>query len=374
MRVLYLGPGQSPIVRGRVAPFLDEVQALWISSEPFPHTFLARHPNLRAEVLPRPLLRRLPRRLFLHTADYLAETAARVATFRPHLIHVHYLSQLDALALLPVRRTPIVVTVMGADVLEEQVPRPLPLDWAVRRVLRRARVVTAKSRFLAEACCALGARPERVHRLPWGIDTQRFAPQAKAAARAELGLPAEALLLLSSRALQPLYNHHSLVEAAASCSPRPELVFVRHAADEAYAARVLANARTQGLVAHVLPSQSPEGMRSLYAAADACASLPASDGLPQTLLEAMACERPTLSLDLEAYSELPFAHPALVRVAHRAGEPDAEALLAGLQALLTPNPQRAAALAQARAWVAREAEFSDSVSAMRRLYAQFATQ
>ncbi|HBP23437.1 MAG TPA: hypothetical protein DEA08_37375 [Planctomycetes bacterium] len=370
MRVLFLGPGHNGIARGRVAPFLEDegLEALWISTEPFPPAFLERYPRLRVAVLPRARLRgsRLARRLFLHTADYLAEVGWTLRRFRPDVIHVHYLSQLDALALQGVRRVPIVVTVMGADVLAEQVPRPLPLDLAVRRILRRAAAVTAKSRFLAQACRDLGAR--NVLHLPWGIDTARFQPAAREEAQRALGLDPARRWLVSCRALQPLYNHAPLLEALGELEDPPALAFVRHAPAPDYAERLERRAVALGLSARWLPPQSNAAMPQLYAAADLVASLPASDGLPQTLLEAMACERATLSLDLEAYRELPFAPAALTRVAHREGEPDHGALVAGLREALAPQPERDEALAAARQWVRENAELSESVARVRALY------
>ena len=377
-RLLVLGPGHSPLARARVAPFLGRFQVLWVTTEPLPSEWVARHPGLSWVHLPRPALRRLPRRLFVHTADYLLEVADLIRRrFRPDLVHVHYLSQLDALALYPHRkRVPLVVTLMGADVLEEQVARPMAQDLVVRAVMRRARAVTAKSEFLAERARALGAWPERVHRVPWGVDLTRFRPlgdDERAQARRRLGLPAEGTLLLSSRALQPLYNHLPLLEAVAGLARRPRLVFTRAAEEPAYAARVAARARALGLEATFLAPQPPEEMPGLYGAADAVASLPASDGLPQTLLEALACARPVLALDLPAYRELPFAPEALIRVAHTRGEPDPAALAAGLAALLEPGAsgpgsQGGPGLAAAREWIAREASFQASVERMQAIY------
>lgn len=369
-RVLYLGPGHSPLARARVAPFLDQVEALWVTTEPIPPAWLAAHPRLRALQLPRPALRRLPRGLFLHTADYLLEVSDLILRrFRPDLVHVHYLSQLDALALYPHRkRIPILVSLMGADALEDQVPRPLALDLVVRAVMRRAAGVTAKSDFLARRAQALGAWPERVHRVPWGVDLERFRALDRAEARARLGLPPEGAVLLSSRALQPLYNHLPLLEAAAALAPRPRLVFTRAAEDPRHAAQVEARARALGLEATFLPPQAPGDMPWLYAAADAVASLPASDGLPQTLLEALACARPVVALDLQAYLELPFDRQALVRVPHTEGRPDPGALRAGLLEVLAPGPRPG--LTAARAWIEREASFQDSVARVREVYAR----
>src|SRR5690606_16530333 len=134
-----------------------------------------------------------------------------------------YASQLDALALALPSRVPVVVTVYGADVLEEQIRRPLPLDLLVRGLFARAAAVTVKSPFLADCCRALGAAPDRLHLVPWGLDVARFRPAARDAAREALGLPAGPLLL-SPRSLHPLYGHELVLEAAQRLEPRPTVV------------------------------------------------------------------------------------------------------------------------------------------------------
>ena len=373
MRVLYLGPGHSPIVRGRIAPFVARHDTHLVTTEPPPRGFLARHPRLRCTVLPWQPLRRLPRGLFAHTADYLARLPRLIKRWRPDVIHVHYVSQLDALALLRVRRTPIVLTVMGADVLEEQIHRPWALDHAVRALFRRAAAVTAKSAFLAEQCLALGAPPERVHRVPWGVRLSWFRGRTRAEARARLALRADGPLLLSSRALDPLYQHLPLLEALAAIPAadlpgqrRPLVAFSRNAQNPDYAQGVEDRALQLGLTTRFLDPLTGPAMPFLYGAADACVSIPRSDGLPQTLLEALACERPVLSLDLPAYRELPFGSDAFVRVTHHHGRPDPAALREGLRDVLEPRERPG--LREARDWIEAHAGFERSVAQVERLY------
>jgi glycosyltransferase involved in cell wall biosynthesis len=366
MRVLYVGPAHTPFLRDCLAPFLADpsVEAALVSATPPPDGWLAANPRLAFHLLPRPSLRRLPRRLFVHTLDYLVETwDLALRRFRPDVLHLFYVSQLDALALAPLtllpRRPPIVLTVYGADVLEDQVPLAFPLDRVVRRLFRGAEATTAKSRFLAGRCEALGARPERVRLVPWGLPRGLFVPGDRAAAREALGLPRDERLLLSTRTLAPLYNHDAVVEALAGQDAR--VVFTRASAEPAYAERVLARARDLGVRTTLLDPLPVARMPLLYAAGDAVVSIPSSDGLPQTLLEALCCERPTVTLDLEAYDELPFATDAHVHAT-------LDALAPALKAALDPRPRPG--LAAARAWIEREMDFDRSVEAIRALYAR----
>jgi glycosyltransferase involved in cell wall biosynthesis len=401
LRVLYFGPGDSALVRGRIAPFADRLDARWVASSDVPDAWRRRHPQVPVHRLPRRPLRRLP--LGLRTADYLAEAAAVVARFRPHVIHVHYAAPLDALALLPIRRTPLVVTVMGGDVLDDQVPRPWPLDGLVRGLLGRAAAVTIKSTFLGEACRRLGAPPGRLRLVRWGVDTARFTPGAagdagavdgaadgssagtvdgstaedreasRRAARGRLRASAGVDLgagpvLLSSRALRPLYQHHAVVSATAAlpAEARPTLVFTRSAEDPVTTRLVAAQAAAAGVRAVVLPAQAPEAMPDLYRASDACASVPRSDGLPQTLLEALACQVPVVTLDLPAYRELPFAADAHLRVAHDGAGPDPSGLAAAIEAALSRRPRPG--LDAARTWIQAHAEREDSLAQVLNLY------
>ncbi len=364
-RVLFVGPGHNSTFRQWIAPFLGKIEARLVTTEPVPDEFARAWPDLTIDLLPRPALRRLPRGLFLHTLDYLIEVRERLIRFRPDLIHLHYASQLDALALagLP-PAAPLVITVYGADVLEEQVRRPLLLDLLVRRLFARAAAVTVKSPFLADCCRALGAAPERLHLVPWGLDVARFRPAPRDPARAALGLP-PGPLVLSPRSLHPLYGHELVLEAAQRLDPRPTVVFLGER-DRAYAAALRRRCAALGTSASFLPELQPEGMATALAAADAVASIPASDGLPQTLLEAAACERPAVTLDLPAYRDLPFAPDALVRVPQVGGRAEVADLARGLAAALAPGPRPG--LAAARRWVARELRFEDSVARVWALY------
>ena len=151
----------------------------------------------------------------------------------------------------------------------------------------------------------------------------------------------------------------------------PELVVTRHAELPDYAAAVRARARELGLTLHVLDPLPGERMPDLYAAADACVSIPASDGLPQTLLEALACLRPTVALDLDAYRELPFAADACLKVPHRGGRPALDALAAGLARALEQEPRPG--LEVAERWVRAEASLEASLERVDALYRELAT-
>jgi glycosyltransferase involved in cell wall biosynthesis len=236
-----------------------------------------------------------------------------IRSFRPDLLHLHYAGgKLGTMATLAGIH-PLVVTVMGGDVLPQQHPRGLPLleRRATRRILEEADLILVKSDALRDAVAVLGEFAAPVQTVRWGVDAARFRRDPDGAGRARLRLrlaPADRVIL-SPRILSPLYNIHLVVEAMGAVLNRvPEalLLVAEYNADAAYRASIQAQIASLGrgdrirLVGHIEPGDMP----SLYSLAEVVVSVPSSDGLPQTLFEAMACEVPVVLGRLPAYEEI----------------------------------------------------------------------
>jgi glycosyltransferase involved in cell wall biosynthesis len=236
-----------------------------------------------------------------------------VRGFRPDLLHVHYAGgRLGTLATLSGVR-PMVVTVMGGDVQPEQHLGGYPRleRRATRRLLRQADLLLAKSDALRREIARYGDFEARTETVRWGIDVEGFArdPAAGRALRARLGLPPDARVVLSPRLLRPLYNVHLVVEAWPELRARVPgalLLLAGHRADEAYRAQLERRVAELGLADGVrfLGRIEYADMPALYSASDAVVSVPFSDGLPQTLFEALASSTPAVIGRLEAYEEV----------------------------------------------------------------------
>ena len=295
-----------------------------------------------------------------------------VTAFRPDLLHLHYAGgKLGTLALLSGVH-PLVVTVMGGDVLPEQHQGGLPdrERRATRRILADAELILAKSEALLSAIRALGGADERVEVVRWGVDPGIFRRDEAGAARMRgvLGLHPEDRVILSPRILAPLYNVHLLVQAmpaVLASVPRAVLVVTEYAADpgyrEAIAAAILRmrlgdRVRLVGVRAH-------DEMPALYSLAEVVASVPASDGLPQSLFESMACGTPALLGRLPAYAEM-------VRHGESALLVDLEpaAIGAGLRRLLEDTALARRLSAAAGEEVRRSARLPDEVARVEALY------
>jgi glycosyltransferase involved in cell wall biosynthesis len=228
---------------------------------------------------------------------------------RPDLLHLHYAGgKLGTMALLTGVR-PLVVTVMGGDVLEEQHPggRTALERRATARILERADLVLVKADALRAPVSAFGVDPARIETVRWGVDPARFRrdPEAGARVRERLGVAAATPVVLSPRLLAPLYNVDLVVEALAQV-PGAHLLLTEYGADPAYRARVGARVDELDLRGRVswLGQVGHADMAELYSAADVVVSVPSSDGLPQSLFEAMACGAPVVLLDLPSYHEV----------------------------------------------------------------------
>lgn len=282
-----------------------------------------------------------------------------VRSFAPDVLHLHYAGgRLGTMATLTDFH-PFVVTVMGGDVLPEQ--HPGGMSWlerrATRRVLQAADLILVKADALRAAVAAFG--PEaRVETVRWGVDPAVFHRDADAASstRGRLGLDRGDRIVVSPRILAPLYNVHLIVEAMPAVLarvPQAMLLVTEYAADPAYRRRVEEVAAALGVIAHVrfVGRLEHRDMPGLYSLADLVVSVPSSDGLPQSLFEAMACGAPVVLGRLNAYSEV-------VRDGESAILVDLQpASLASAMVALLESPARAAAVA--RAALARIREVAD---------------
>ncbi len=140
----------------------------------------------------------------------------------------------------------------------------------------------------------------KAHVIPYGIDTQTFAPGDAAGLRERLGLPAQALLLLfGCQAIgERRKGYPELVEALHLAAKRDPAVCA--AFDSGAVQLLLFGADTPAASEVPLPMihlgfvRGEAAMADLYRAADAylCPSL--EDNLPNTVLESLACGTPVL--------------------------------------------------------------------------------
>jgi glycosyltransferase involved in cell wall biosynthesis len=302
LRIAVLGSAASPHDTSRTAVFArrgHDVAMLSIAH--------AAIPGVRfVQVAGGDVGSRLLRRLAL-----MVGTVRAILREKPDIWHAHYAAEYGTWAAALLRRRPLVVTVMGGDVLfEEQGAQGRLGRMLTRFALRRADLVLVKSNALGEVVGSFGVPASRIMRVIWGIDLERFKadPVEVAGLRRDWRADGRSVLL-APRMLQPFYNHHLLIAALPAiiaAGHDPVLVLAEKGADPACRADIETQARDLGVADRLrfTPPRAPEAMASLYAAADVVVSLAPSDGMPQTPIEAGAVDRPTVMTDLARYREL----------------------------------------------------------------------
>jgi glycosyltransferase involved in cell wall biosynthesis len=328
LRLCYVGPCDSIVFRRWVEWFAGrghDVTALTVEpARPEPAAF--RQVDLSASVGWRKLGRFI-------SAGRLAATVKRLM---PDLVHVHYARGL-AWGLLSARPHPLVVTPWGSDVLEEQ---GAFREWYGRlltqRLLRSADLVTVHSAYMERRTRALLRDTAPVVRIGWGVDLNKFRPGLNVQElRKTWGFSRSDRVIFSPRIAQPFYRHELAVRALAGVVakvPDAALAISGQRADRDYVEQLRREARERGVAARVkfVDAVPYDEMPLWYNLAEAVVMTPRSDGMPSTLLEAMACGAVPVLGRLPQYDEL-------VRHRHNGflAEPEPDALAAALVEALT---------------------------------------
>lgn len=208
-----------------------------------------------------------------------------------------------AAAILRARRgVPFVVSLRGGDV-----PGFFPREygryhratrWAIRAVWRRAAGLAANSAGLRDLALRAGARQVSV--IPNGVDLDLFRPRLD-------GLAPNPVTILSVGRFAPQKNNAGLLRAAAEAARKvsqPLRLELVGDGPEREALALLATAL--GLADRIafLPWQPREALVARYQGAHIFALASFEEGMPNVVLEAMACGLPILGTRIGGTEEL----------------------------------------------------------------------
>ena len=247
-----------------------------------------------------------------------------------------------ALATLPrAARVPLVRT--------RHISAPISRNAATRWLYGGAttHVVTTGEALRRQVIDEASLDPARVTSVPTGIDLERFCPGDRVAARAQLALPADRFIVGIVATLRSWKGHRYLVDAlAAMKDERAMLVIV---GDGPGRDNLRAQVRSLGLDGRVLMPGNQDEVTPWLRACDVFA-LPsyANEGVPQAIMQAMACGCPVVTTGVGSIGEIVADGRTGLMVAPR----DAGALAQALVRLRDDAALRAAlgraGLAQAR--------------------------
>ncbi len=277
-------------------------------------------------------------------------------------------------------------------------PRIIP-SGVLRRIRRRLRLrwcfgafsrIAVGSTTMAETCAANGnAARRKIVVIPHGTDTERFQPvphgAAKAVLRKNLGLEPESRVVLHVGSILPRKRPHLLLEAWPEVIrriPSARLVFLGAREDRktllTSALQNEANEYLARIDTLVNSLSDPESVRFLgevpnvedyYRSADIFLFCSRQEGMPNAVVEAMACGLPCVLTHFLGFPAEEFGREGSEYLETR-GNPRA---IADHVVALLENPEESRRLGRnARKWVTSHLNVEDSIDAYARLYRQLA--
>ena len=271
--------------------------------------------------------------------------------------------------------------VKNAALAEGDTPEPMV------RVIGEDQVVTEADRLIGnteeetrQLIELYGADPRRTVTIPPGVDLDRFRPGDRSVARAELGLPPDAVVLAFVGRIQPLKAPDVLLHAAAELLRRDPGLRARlvvlvvggpsgSGLAEPTALQQLAAALGLTDVLRFLPPQAGADLVRVYRASDVVAVPSHNESFGLVALEAQACGTPVVATRVGG---LPVAvaegRSGLLVDGHRA-QPWADALAA-----VALNPVRRAELGRRAVRHARRFSWDRTTDALLATYTQAAAE
>ncbi len=211
------------------------------------------------------------------------DVVARLAAAGPIVLDAHYLwpDGVAAAVLAAELGVPFTLTARGSDL--NVVANDRAIAQRITAAAERASGCWAVSRALADRFALVTGMPrERIEEVRNGVDLERFAPGDAATARAELGLPANARLLLGVGRLVAGKGFHLAAKALRALPDDVRLVLVGDGPERATIAR------WGGERVHFVGVLSPARTALAYRAADLLVLPSEREGWPNVVTEALA--------------------------------------------------------------------------------------
>ncbi len=240
----------------------------------------------------------------LHYAVALARVKRILRTIKPDLLHTHFLTGYGYWGAFSGFH-PFIMTVWGDDVYVT--PHETKLKGSLARaVLGRADLITGDSEDILTHVVRMGADPDICRVVQWGVDLDRFRPDADGGVRRMLGIPEDAPVVISIRSFtQAYYNIDTIVRTAPGVlEKRPDTHYII-AGNEGDDSELRALADSLGLDdrIHFVGRIPHEELPGYLATSDVFLTVPSVDATPVSLLEAMACGVAVIISNLESAME-----------------------------------------------------------------------
>lgn len=232
---------------------------------------------------------------------------------------------------------PVVITARGNDLT--LLPRYAWPRRQIRKAAERATAIATVSQALKDKAIGLGVRPNKVTVLRNGVDLDRFHPLDQSVVRAKLGLTG--LIWLTVGHLIERKGVRFAIEAAAQVSGVTVLIVGDGPQERAL--RRLADSLCIGARVRFLGAIQHDDLCAYYSAADVLIHPASREGMPNVVLESLACGTPVVAAPFDGVREL-LGVPEAGEIA--AGR-SRDAIVAAWLSLCDRSPTRAATRAHA---------------------------
>lgn len=221
------------------------------------------------------------------------------------IMHVHWVIPNAPMALLVarLRRLPMIISMHGSDVFVAEQSKPVQM--VARWCYRAASAITAPSEDLVRRAIRLGAPRSRCRVVPYGVDPGTFTriEDARPLLRDELGLPHNTPIVFAVGRMVYKKGFEYLIRAVPAILREHPNAKVVLAGGGDLEERLKSLVRQLGVEESVImPGWVSRDKMPLYFSGCDLFVLPSVvdkqgnvDGLPNTLLEAMACARPVVA-------------------------------------------------------------------------------
>jgi teichuronic acid biosynthesis glycosyltransferase TuaC len=204
-------------------------------------------------------------------------------------------------------KLPFVLTLRGK---EERLAAQPALRQRMSAAVQAADRVISVSSALRDVALDLGAAPARAVVVGNGVDLAKFFPLPREQARAQLGLDADAPVLVSVGTLVERKGFHRVIAGLpALLAEHPKLVLLvvgGAGAEGDWSAQIRQSAVDAGVVDHVrfLGPMKPDDLRVPLSAADVFVLATRYEGWANVFLEAMACGLPVVTTRVGGNAEV----------------------------------------------------------------------
>ncbi len=244
---------------------------------------------------------------FLHGWEYFysirSAVSREIESFHPDVILAYfaYPYGFAAVQFGKIFKLPVVISCRGSDI--NLMATPKLQKGMIVSALRGCQRVFVMSDEMQKRVLSFGLDPKRVEVVSNGVDAERFKPMDRKQAREALGVPTDARVLVCVSRLSKEKGIDILVDAMAKLKDDSRLYVIGDGLEHA---ALTARALSAGVAARITFARArPHSEIPQWIAAADISVLPSrSEGMPNAVLEALACGRPVVATAVGGTQEL----------------------------------------------------------------------